>query len=51
MFPSTYTWTAVLTNVQALLAEPIVQGGTLFVLGIAIGPKLVRALRSSVSAR
>lgn len=51
MFPSTYTWTAVLTNVTSFLSEPIVSGGTLFVLSLAFGPRLVKAMRRAVSAR
>lgn len=51
MFPSTYTWTSVLSNVTAFLSEPIVQTGTLFVIALPFVPKLIRTLRKSVSAR
>jgi hypothetical protein len=51
MFPTGYTWAAVLTNITSFLAEPIVAGGTLAVIAIPWVPKLVRMLRSAVSSR
>lgn len=51
MFPTTYTWLAVTTGISDFLAEPIVLGGTMFVLSLALAPRAVRAIKSTVSGR
>ncbi len=51
MFPSTYTWTAVLTSVTSFLSEPLVAGGTLLAIALPFGVKLVRSAKAATSAR
>ena len=46
LIPVALDWTAITTDVAALLATPLVLGAVTFVIGVRVGPKFVRMLRS-----
>lgn len=51
MFPSGYTWSSVLGNVQGFLSEPLVTTGVLFALALPFVPALIGTLRGALGER
>lgn len=48
MFPATWTWTALQTNISEFLANGMVTGAVLFALGLILAPSAVIAIKRAV---